>query len=150
MRCDIRKEHKCQLPLFSHLEHGLTAQIFAARVLSLQTPRIDYLILNAGVLKYPNVRLPQPCPAQDYVYRADGIASNRDVRLKMPNCQKLPISDTKWDSSFEDFDYHLRTNTIGPIITAQKLLATRLPIQTIVFMSSDSGSATNFREFEDG
>ena len=53
-------------------------------------------------------------------------------------------------SSFSDFDYHLRTNTIGPIITAQKLLATHLPIQTIVFISSDSGSATNFREFEDG
>jgi NAD(P)-dependent dehydrogenase (short-subunit alcohol dehydrogenase family) len=68
----------------------------------------------------------------------------------MLDCQKLPITDPTPSSSFADFDYHLRTNTIGPIITAQKLLATQIPIRTIVFMSSDSGSATNFRDFEDG
>ncbi|KAE9967180.1 hypothetical protein EG328_008385 [Venturia inaequalis] len=49
-----------------------------------------------------------------------------------------------------EFAFHLHTNTIGPIITAQKLLQTNIPIGTIVFMSSDSGSATNFREDEDG
>lgn len=42
------------------------------------------------------------------------------------------------------------TNAIGPIITAQKLLQTRIPIGTITFMSSDSGSAGSFRSFEDG
>src|SRR6266516_4829359 len=117
MRCDIRNEHKRAPLLLSYVEHGLTAQLFATRVLSRQTPRIDYLILNAGVLKYPNVGLPPPCPAYHYVYRADRIASNRDVRLKMFGCEKLPTSDTKRGSSFEDFNYHLRTNTIGPIIT---------------------------------
>ncbi|KAE9986870.1 hypothetical protein EG327_004094 [Venturia inaequalis] len=50
----------------------------------------------------------------------------------------------------QEFAFHLHTNTIGPIITAQKLLQTNIPIGTIVFMSSDSGSATNFREDEDG
>ena len=73
--------------------------------------KIDYLVCNAGVLKYPN--------------RATEI-------------------------SFSDFAYHLHTNTIGPIITAQKLLAAGIPIGTIVFMSSDSGSASRFRDFEDG
>ena len=53
-------------------------------------------------------------------------------------------------SSFEDFSKHLRTNAVGPIITAQKLLQTRIPIRSITFMSSDSGSATDFRAFEDG
>ena len=53
-------------------------------------------------------------------------------------------------SSFEDFSKHLRTNAVGPIITAQKLLQTRIPIRSITFMSSDSGSATDFRVFEDG
>lgn len=72
---------------------------------------IDYLVLNAGVLDYPN--------------RATEI-------------------------SYSNFAHHIHTNTIGPIITAQRLLATGLPIGTIVFMSSDSGSALNFREFEDG
>jgi len=72
---------------------------------------IDYVILNAGVLRYPN--------------RATEV-------------------------SFDEFAFHLHTNTIGPIITAQKLLKTNIPIGTIVFMSSDSGSATNFREVEDG
>lgn len=52
--------------------------------------------------------------------------------------------------SYASFAHHLHTNTIGPIITAQRLLATGLPIGTIVFMSSDSGSALNFRDFEDG
>lgn len=52
--------------------------------------------------------------------------------------------------SFDEFAFHLHTNTIGPIITAQKLLQTNIPIGTIVFMSSDSGSAIDFREMEDG
>jgi short-subunit dehydrogenase len=53
-------------------------------------------------------------------------------------------------SSFDEFAFHLHTNTIGPIITAQKLLQTNIPIGTIVFMSSDSGSQGMFREMEDG
>ena len=53
-------------------------------------------------------------------------------------------------SSFDNFSDHLRTNAVGPIITAQRLLHTGIPIGSIVFMSSDSGSATDFRAFEDG
>ena len=53
-------------------------------------------------------------------------------------------------SSFDNFSDHLRTNAVGPIITAQRLLHTGFPIGSIVFMSSDSGSATDFRAFEDG
>ena len=44
----------------------------------------------------------------------------------------------------------MRTNTIGPVVIANKLLAAGLSIGTLVFMSSDSGSAAEFREFEDG
>ncbi|EON64728.1 hypothetical protein W97_03961 [Coniosporium apollinis CBS 100218] len=73
--------------------------------------KIDYVVINAGVLRYPN----------------------RATEL-----------------SFDEFAFHLHTNTIGPIITAQKLLQTNIPIGTIVFMSSDSGSAQNFLEREDG
>ncbi|KAG0649151.1 putative oxidoreductase [Hyphodiscus hymeniophilus] len=95
---------------------------------------IDVVVLNAGVLVYPN--------------RVSEI-------------------------SFKDFAHHLHTNTIGPLITAQTLLAlssptylppvsvltspispnfpsTPLSIHTLVFISSDSGSTTNFRSFEDG
>lgn len=52
--------------------------------------------------------------------------------------------------SFDDFSDHIKTNAVGPIILAQKLIKTGIPIGTIVFMSSDSGSATQFRAFEDG
>ena len=54
--------------------------------------------------------------------------------------------------AFLDFALHLSTNTIGPIIIAQKLLrcAPTITIKNVVFISSDSGSATNFRDFEDG
>ena len=44
----------------------------------------------------------------------------------------------------------MHINAIGPIITAQKLLDTGIPIRYLVFMSSDSGSAATFRHFEDG
>ena len=53
-------------------------------------------------------------------------------------------------SSFDNFSDHLKTNAVGPIITAQRLLHTGIPIRSIAFMSSDSGSATDFRDFEDG
>jgi len=86
-------------------------EAFVARLRVTSNRRLDYLVLNAGVMKYPN--------------RATEI-------------------------SFSDFEYHLRTNTVGPILTAQKLLAAGFAIKTIVFISSDSGSATNFRDFEDG
>ncbi|KAJ5177129.1 uncharacterized protein N7482_003006 [Penicillium canariense] len=75
--------------------------------------RVRNIILNAGILKYPN--------------RATGI-------------------------SFSDFALHLHTNTIGPIICAQKLvnLDSESPPSKVVFISSDSGSATMFRGHEDG
>ena len=52
--------------------------------------------------------------------------------------------------SFADFSFHLHTNAVGPIITAQKLLKTHIPISMMVFMSSDSASATKFLAHEDG
>ncbi|EXJ84773.1 hypothetical protein A1O3_05445 [Capronia epimyces CBS 606.96] len=75
--------------------------------------KIDNIVLNAGVLKYPN--------------RATEI-------------------------SFSDFALHLHTNTIGPIIVAQKLLniSTADPPSKIIFISSDSGSTADFRDHEDG
>ncbi|MCJ1301240.1 hypothetical protein MMC08_004039 [Hypocenomyce scalaris] len=100
----------------SLLECDVTAETsiisFVKEMMSLQNLKtVDYVILNAGILKYPN--------------RATEI-------------------------SFDDFADHLRTNTIGPTIIAQKLLQTGIPIKTMMFMSSDSGSAAEFRAFEDG
>ncbi|KAI6870089.1 NAD(P)-binding protein [Hortaea werneckii] len=76
-----------------------------------QGARIDHVVINAGVLKYPN--------------RASEV-------------------------SYEDFAFHLHSNTIGPIICAQKLLSSGIGIGAITFISSDSGSAQQFRKFEDG
>jgi len=54
--------------------------------------------------------------------------------------------------SFSDFALHLHTNTIGPIIIAQKFLqiSADAPPSRLVFISSDSGSTALFREHEDG
>lgn len=54
--------------------------------------------------------------------------------------------------SFGDFALHLHTNTIGPIIVAQKLLniSSADPPSKVVFISSDSGSTADFRAHEDG
>ncbi|KAK8097380.1 hypothetical protein PG984_016519 [Apiospora sp. TS-2023a] len=75
--------------------------------------QLGNVVLNAGVLKYPN--------------RATEI-------------------------SFADFALHLHTNTIGPIVCAQKLLNLNpdAPPPKVVFISSDSGSTTRFLDFEDG
>ncbi|KAK8200516.1 hypothetical protein HDK77DRAFT_230026 [Phyllosticta capitalensis] len=116
-------EHASALWGHSGNDHG-RCQMFVCDILSeasivnfvhqlVQIPnlKIDYVVINAGVLRYPN----------------------RATEL-----------------SFDEFAFHLHTNTIGPIITAQKLLQTNIPIGTMVFMSSDSGSAIDFREMEDG
>ncbi|QSZ33689.1 hypothetical protein DSL72_005260 [Monilinia vaccinii-corymbosi] len=51
----------------------------------------------------------------------------------------------------QSYHSHFQTNTIGPLLTAKHLLAIpRFRISTVAFISSDSGSATNFRSFEDG
>ena len=54
--------------------------------------------------------------------------------------------------SFSDFALHLHTNTIGPIICAQRLInaAPEYPPSKVVFISSDSGSTALFRSHEDG
>ncbi|KAM0106887.1 hypothetical protein ACP6JB_007468 [Aspergillus fumigatus] len=53
--------------------------------------------------------------------------------------------------TFDHFAHHLLTNTVGPIIVAQQLLKMASPrIDTIAFMSSDSGSAQRFLAYEDG
>lgn len=63
----------------------------------------------------------------------------------------IKSTDYFW-SSFSDFALHLHTNTIGPIICARKLinLDSESPPSKVVFISSDSGSATIFRGDEDG
>ena len=132
-------------------------QKFVAQLTTIPNLKIDYVVLNAGVLRYPNV---------GYNHYSHGLADFGRERL---SCTFGQLPDTllcamcsstymqhrcmKADrrrSSFDEFAFHLHTNTIGPIITAQKLLQTNIPIGTIVFMSSDSGSQGNFREMEDG
>ncbi|KIW86108.1 hypothetical protein Z517_01502 [Fonsecaea pedrosoi CBS 271.37] len=94
-------------------ESSIDAFVSAIGRLVAKGMRLDNIVLNAGVLKYPNVRI-------------------------------YP--------SFTDFALHLHTNTIGPIIIAQKLLNLKsaAPPSKIIFISSDSGSASLFRDHEDG
>ncbi|KAF2741014.1 NAD(P)-binding protein [Polyplosphaeria fusca] len=101
---------KCQMYICDILSEDSIIK-FVAQISAIPNLKIDYVIINAGVLRYPN----------------------RSTEM-----------------SFDEFAFHLHTNAIGPIITAQKLLQTNIPVGTIVFMSSDSGSQGNFREMEDG
>ncbi|PKY08586.1 putative short-chain dehydrogenase [Aspergillus campestris IBT 28561] len=85
---------------------------FTEQLVKTGVKKIDYVVINAGILEYPNRTL---------------------------------------EMSFDHFARHLHTNTVGPIITAQKLLQqTEVAIGTIAFMSSDSGSTQRFLSFEDG
>jgi hypothetical protein len=64
---------------------------------------------------------------------------------------KIAIDETDFHRTFDHFANHIHTNTIGPIIVAQKLLRlSNVAIGTVAFMSSDSGSTTRFLAFEDG
>jgi len=94
-------------------EASIDAFVSSMKRLVDQGVRIDNIVLNAGVLKYPN--------------RATEI-------------------------SFGDFALHMHTNTIGPIIIAQKLLniSGASPPSKVIFISSDSGSTSLFRDYEDG
>ncbi|KAJ8128805.1 hypothetical protein O1611_g4829 [Lasiodiplodia mahajangana] len=94
-------------------DESITNFIFRMRDAMNNGMKLGNVVLNAGVLKYPN--------------RATEI-------------------------SFSDFALHLHTNTIGPIICAQKLLNLDhdSPPSKVVFISSDSGSTTRFLDFEDG
>lgn len=71
-----------------------------------------------------------------------------DYAVINPGILEYPSRAT--EASFDTFERHMRTNCIGPIITAQKLLQTRIDMGTIVFMSSDSGSTQEFLSHEDG
>ncbi|KIW33659.1 uncharacterized protein PV07_00492 [Cladophialophora immunda] len=94
-------------------ESSILAFVSAMGRLVAKGMRLDNIVLNAGMLKYPN--------------RATEI-------------------------SFSDFALHLHTNTIGPIIIAQKLLnlSSVAPPSKVIFISSDSGSTARFRDHEDG
>ncbi|KAI1110704.1 3-oxoacyl-reductase [Nemania sp. NC0429] len=94
-------------------DEGITNFIYKMQGAVDNGMKLGNVVLNAGVLKYPN--------------RATEI-------------------------SFSDFALHIHTNTIGPIICAQKLLnlSPDSPPPKIVFISSDSGSTTRFLDFEDG
>lgn len=122
-----------------------------AQLAAIPNFKIDYVVINAGVLRYPNVSL------LSLLYRSlnwdptDSAVSRGPRKCQCSNLPCNPVHVSHIESrSFDEFAFHLHTNTIGPIITAQKLLQTNIPIGTIVFMSSDSGSAANFLENEDG
>lgn len=77
--------------------------------------------------------------------------SHGDVRgLITSSALKSVAESTRRSSS--DFALHLHTNTIGPIICAQKLINMfpDNPPSKVVFISSDSGSTVLFRSYEDG
>ncbi|KAH3025999.1 hypothetical protein KXW60_008738 [Aspergillus fumigatus] len=90
----------------------LTCDSFIDQLAQTGIRTINYAVINAGILKYPNRAL---------------------------------------EMTFDHFAHHLLTNTVGPIIVAQQLLKMASPrIDTIAFMSSDSGSAQRFLAYEDG
>ncbi|KAJ6103194.1 hypothetical protein N7486_005621 [Penicillium sp. IBT 16267x] len=75
-----------------------------------------------------------------------------NVKNIVLNAGILQYPNRATEISFSDFALHLHTNTIGPIICAQKLvnLSPESPPSKVVFISSDSGSTTIFRDDEDG
>jgi NAD(P)-dependent dehydrogenase (short-subunit alcohol dehydrogenase family) len=93
--------------------------------------RIDNIIMNAGVLRYPNRATELYCPINKHYPRRTIVNTSR---------------------SYDSFKFHMETNVIGPIICAQKLvnLNPDSPPSKLVFISSDSGSTTNFLAYEDG
>ncbi|KAG4436793.1 hypothetical protein IFR05_007727 [Cadophora sp. M221] len=109
--------------------------------------------------------------------RKGGVLEGGVIDVVVLNAGILEYPGRVSEISFDSFTHHLRTNTIGPLITASHLLylssppdspspvsqpsplksplspthpSTPIHINTLVFTSSDSGSTTNFLSFEDG
>ncbi|KAH7312990.1 short-chain dehydrogenase [Rhexocercosporidium sp. MPI-PUGE-AT-0058] len=104
--------------------------------------------------------------------RKGGVLERGVIDVAVLNAGILEYPGRVSEISFDSFAHHLRTNTIGPLVTASHLLSlsststpslhsstapispthpsTPIHINTLVFTSSDSGSTTNFRSFEDG
>ncbi|XXH00573.1 hypothetical protein Hte_006921 [Hypoxylon texense] len=82
----------------------------------------------------------------------DAMSNGMKLGNVVLNADVLKYPNRATEISYSDFALHLHTNTIGPIICAQKLLNLSLdsPPPKIVFISSDSGSTTRFLDFEDG
>ncbi|KAI9645498.1 hypothetical protein NHQ30_006237 [Ciborinia camelliae] len=98
VKCDVTNEQ--------------TIESLCLAIPSLLEETIETVIINAGVLEWPN-----------------GVLGG----------------------THQSYNHHFQTNTIGPLLAAKHLLSIpRSRISNIVFISSDSGSATNFRSFEDG
>lgn len=100
------------------------------------------VVLNAGILKYPNVRAKA------------ALTTSSDYCREPPKRREPPFPASAYTqnhcSSFHNIEDHMKTNAIGPIIVAQRLLLTDVDIKSLIFMSSDSGSTSDFRDFEDG
>ncbi|KAH1987161.1 hypothetical protein KXW88_004354 [Aspergillus fumigatus] len=80
---------------------------------------------------------------------------HKNDKLRCDQCRDPEVSEQGSRDvcivTFDHFAHHLLTNTVGPIIVAQQLLKMASPrIDTIAFMSSDSGSAQRFLAYEDG
>ncbi|OQO08482.1 hypothetical protein B0A48_06352 [Cryoendolithus antarcticus] len=110
---------------------GASITQFAEEVGAINDTVIDHIVLNAGVLQYPNRATEMTfSAAEPEGERCSGIISVR---------------------SYADFQFHLQTNTIGPILAASSLLRSlKTPPKTLTFISSDSGSVQRFRPEEDG
>ena len=125
---------------------------------------IDVVVLNAGVLDYPN-RISELCVplciSLICILYFDTTVALLLLPVGRPTSSDSVLTDRR---SFEKFQYHMTTNAIGPLIIASSLLeisgssppttetspTVDINIKTLVFISSDSASATRFRAFEDG
>ncbi|KAK6431478.1 hypothetical protein LTR95_012365 [Oleoguttula sp. CCFEE 5521] len=131
------KPAQCQVFHCDMLD-GTSITQFAEAVGAINDTVIDYIVLNAGVLQYPNVR---------FIEAAEGVA--RIFSAAAP--EGKTCSGITSFRSYANFQFHLQTNTIGPILAASSLLRNlNTPPKTLTFISSDSGSVQRFRPEEDG
>lgn len=123
---------------FSGLCFVLTTRVFSELLLGLVISLCRRSV-NTVLVSYRSPLHPTPCIS---------FLDTSVCFFTSPN----PTEAHNSPRSFNDWSHHLRSNTIGPLMVAQQLLklSPQLPIHTLVFMSSDSGSAANFRAFEDG
>ncbi|PQE28921.1 hypothetical protein CJF30_00003941 [Rutstroemia sp. NJR-2017a BBW] len=82
----------------------------------------------------------------------DGWQGGVGLETVVVNAGVLEWPNGVLGSSNQSWHHHFQTNTFGPLLAANHLLSVSNPkisISTIVFISSDSGSAGDFRSYED-
>ncbi|KAG9235142.1 short-chain dehydrogenase [Amylocarpus encephaloides] len=106
---------------------------------------------NSGNVRILNCDVSKEESVTDFVQSVESLLVEGLIDVAIFNAGILEYPARVSDFSRYAFSHHLQINALGPLQAASLLLANPLlTLRTLVFVSSDSGSASQFLSHEDG